>query len=212
MEDEVAHHAVGVYASEDAVLAFCYIDQAQYKSQEGGEYYYGAGEAFLFAYCAEYKVCVLFGHVFELCLCPVEESFSVYASGADGYFALIDVVAGSSQVFFYAQGDFDAELLVIAKYVCEYVVYGKHEDHRGYYEAYGHHVFAYAQVQHHYGYVCYAASEHGHEVYHAGHLNPSRCEPPYYQAGCDVGESDISSYCEVAAVEQQHYDEYEHDG
>ena len=98
MEDEEGGHAVGVDAAEGGGLTFGDGDYAQYEYEEEGEYGGCADEAFFFAYCAEYKVGVLFGHVLELGLGAVEKSFAGDASGADGYFGLVYVVAGSAQV------------------------------------------------------------------------------------------------------------------
>ena len=112
MEDEEGGHAVGVDAAEGGGLAFGDGDYAQYEYQEEGEYGGCADEAFFFAYGAEYEVGVLFGHVFELGLGAVEKSFAGDASGTDGYFGLVYVVAGSAQVLDNAERHFYALLLV----------------------------------------------------------------------------------------------------
>ena len=99
MENQIGSDAVGVDASEYFGLSLCYRYYPEYESyikRYDGE---RAGKTFFFADCAEDEVGVLFGNVFELGLGTVEEAFAGQTSGADGNFRLVDVVAGSAEVF-----------------------------------------------------------------------------------------------------------------
>ncbi len=212
MEDEVGDHAVGVDASEDAVLPLGYVDEPQDEQQEQCQHGHCAHEALLLTHGAEDEVGVLLRHILELRLSAVEESFAGQSAGADGYLALVDVVARAAQVVLDAERHFDAHLLMVAKDVVEDVVHREHEQHRGHHEADGDEVFGDAQVEHHYGYVDNRATQGHKEVGHAGHVHTNEREQPHQQPRACEAERHVAPNDEVAAVDEQHDDEQNHDG
>ena len=42
-------------------------------------------ESFLLSHCAEDKVSILFGHIFQFRLCAIQKAFSGQSTGTDGY-------------------------------------------------------------------------------------------------------------------------------
>ena len=86
MEYKIRCHTVGVDASETCRLPFADFYYAQDKRQKKESHGQGTYEAFFFAYGAEYEVGVLLRHIFQFCLCAVEEALAEETSGAYGYF------------------------------------------------------------------------------------------------------------------------------
>ena len=104
-----------------------------YEPENEGEIYRKHGgcsdETLLFADGAEDKVGVLFGHIFELCLSAVEKSFSGDAARTDGNLRLVDVIAGSSDVFLDSERHLDTHLLMRLENVVENIVNREKEKH-----------------------------------------------------------------------------------
>lgn len=127
MEEEDGEDAVAIDAAEGGGLALRQVDEAE---DEGEEEQQDAGctdEAFLLADGAEDEVGVLLRHVFELCLRAVEEALAFESARADGYLALMDVVAGMLDVVVETQQHVDAGALVGLQDVVEGIVGGTEE-------------------------------------------------------------------------------------
>ena len=122
MEEEDAQHAVAVDAAEAGELPLAQPHEAQDEREEEEQHSGGAYETLLLAYGAEDEVGVLLGHVLELGLRAVHEAFALKSAGADGYLALVDIVAGAGNVLLYAEEHVDALLLMVAEHVVEAVV------------------------------------------------------------------------------------------
>ena len=93
------HHA------QDRVI----IRRAQFKfsaTRAGGDFRASqtlrTDKSLLLSYCAEYEVSILFGYIFQLSLSTVQESFPCQTTGTDSYLRLVDIVSGTSQIFFHA--------------------------------------------------------------------------------------------------------------
>ncbi len=122
VEEEDAGDAVAVDAPEFGGLPLCQMDDPQDEGQEEKEHGSGPDEAFFFANGAEDEVGVLLGDVFEFGLRAVHEAFPLETAGTDGDFALVDIVACTTDIFFHAKQHFDAHLLMGLKDVVEGVV------------------------------------------------------------------------------------------
>ena len=123
MENQIRSHAIAVDSAKCRSLAFGYGDDAQYKEQERAEHQGGSHKSLLFAYGAENEVGVLLGNIFQLGLSAVEESLAEHAARADGYFRLIDIVAGAAKVLLDAQCHLNAQLLVRLQDVVEHIAH-----------------------------------------------------------------------------------------
>ena len=127
MEDEVGRDAVGINARKRRVVALSQCDDAQDQCQEEHQYCHAAHEALFLTDGAVDEVGVLLGHILQFGLRAVEEALAHDAAAADGDFALVDVIAGASEVFFDAQGNLDALLLVGLEHLVEREAHREHE-------------------------------------------------------------------------------------
>ena len=127
VKEEDAEDAVAVDTSEGARLSLGDVDEPQQQQQEEEEDGGTSHETLFLAHGAEDEVGVLFGDVLELCLCAIEETFPLQASGTDGYLGLYDVVACPSGVILHTKENSDACLLVFLQEVVHDVVGGVEE-------------------------------------------------------------------------------------
>ncbi len=86
MEYEIGCHTVGIYSGEYGRLALGDGDYPEYQAYKQGHYCSRTKKAFFFTDCAENEVGVLFGYVFQFCLCAVKESLAGKSTRADCYF------------------------------------------------------------------------------------------------------------------------------
>ena len=112
MEEEDAEHAIAIDATEAIGLTLSQMDETEYQRQEEQQHTGGAEESLLLADGAEDEVGVLLGHELQLGLGAVEESLALQSARTDGNLRLMNVVAGSLQVFVEAQEHIDARPLV----------------------------------------------------------------------------------------------------
>ena len=76
MEQEDAEHAIAIDARETERLPLGKKYQSQYECKEQKQHACRPEKAFLLAYCAEYKVGILFRHIFQLGLRSVKKALA----------------------------------------------------------------------------------------------------------------------------------------
>ena len=112
MEQEDAQDAISIDSSERIWLPLGKMQEPQDERKEEQEHYGTTDETFFLTNCAEDEICILFRHLFEICLCPVEEAFAFQSARTNGNLGLNDIISGSSRVVFQAEQHADSRLLV----------------------------------------------------------------------------------------------------
>ena len=97
------------------------MNEPQDEHQEQDEHAGRSEESFFLAHGAEDEVGVLLGYELQLRLCAVEKALTLQSARADGNLALVDVVAGTCQVFLQSEQHVDAHSLVGFHHIVEHV-------------------------------------------------------------------------------------------
>lgn len=130
MEEEHRCHTVAVYAPKGEGLSLGERKQSEYEDEEQQQHACRTDETLLLAHGAEDEVGVLLGHELQLGLRAVEEAFAFESARADGYLALMNVVAGTGKVFVESEQHVDAHTLMRLHHVVQHVVGRVEEHHR----------------------------------------------------------------------------------
>ena len=147
---------------------------------------------------------MLLGHILEFGLCAIEKSLAQNATTANGYLALIDVVAHTARVIGDAQHNGDAFLLMLLQHMVERKVDREHEDDRCHDKADGDEDAPHVVVQHAIQQIDDRAAHHQAEEHIAIDRYAQPSQPPGQQTAGDVGQQHIAAQNERAAVDQQH--------
>ena len=124
MKEEDAQHAVAIYSPERVGLPLCQMQQPQNERKEEQQNNGTPDETLLLAYGTEDEVGVLFRHIFQFCLCAVEESLAFQPARTNGNLCLYHIVTGASGVVLQTEQNTDACLLVWLQNIVEHEVCG----------------------------------------------------------------------------------------
>ena len=152
---------------------------------------------------------MLFGHVFELGLGAVEESFAEEAARADGDFALIYVIAGVAQVFDYAEGHLDSHLLVVLQ-VVEGSIDREEEAYRQHCRGHAHIQLGAPELDGLDNDVDAGYADYGECDYHSRQGYSAQVEYVFYQAGAAEPQHKVAGHFEPAGVYGCHGHHHEH--
>ena len=131
MEEENAQYAIAIHPAETERLSLRHLYQSDDEGEEQQQYSCRPYESLLFANGAEDKVGVLLRHEFQFRLCSVQKSLALQSARTDGYLALVNIVAGTLQVFIETKQHVDAHSLMRLHHIVQYVACRIEECHRG---------------------------------------------------------------------------------
>ena len=127
MEQENAHDTIPVDTAEAERLALGKVYEPEDEDEENSQHQGTTHKTLLLSHCAEDKVGILLGHVFQLCLGSVQETLAMQSARTDGNLCLDDIIAGSLGVVLQSKENSDARLLVRLEHITEHIVYGIEE-------------------------------------------------------------------------------------
>ena len=125
MKEKDGGYAIAIHPGKSCILPLGKNDQPDDKYPEQDQHHRGPDKTVLLSYGTENKVRLLFRHIFQLCLRPVQETFPGQSARPDSDLRLVHVVTGTARIIFQSQRNFDTDLLMGFQYLIESTEYMK---------------------------------------------------------------------------------------